>query len=181
MIPVSEINLSDVSYKILIVINLPQYNSHPCLNSLPMYVLLLHHLSKWMYLCKPLWISLWLWSNPGLPLRASLLLRQGRRDSYLLVLLPPAASCFGLQTGCSFFLTSAAFCLAALMHDATCCHWLGGVPHQVLSSSPCLGLSAEPSPNQKAMESSNSPPVVACWGWPVRARKSRKAWRGQGS
>lgn len=85
------------------------------------------------------------------------------------------------------------FAVQLSTQTATCCHWLGVVPMvpspasvAATSLSPCLALSAEPSPLtlpspiQKATDRSDSPLVVACWGWPVKARKPGKAWWGQG-
>lgn len=147
-----------------------------------------------MYLCKLLWISLWLWSHPGFPQQASLLLIQGKRDCYLLMPLPPAASCFGLQTDFILLLSPLSCFLPCSSHAkwhvlslAWCCpdgafslirhyHVSISMLSTVCRVFPTLTL---PSPNQKATDRSNSPPVVARWGWPVRGRKSGKAWWGQ--
>lgn len=56
------------------------------------------------------------------------------------------------------------------------------LPHLHLHTSHCLQslpCSDSASSHQKATDSSISAPVVAHWGWPVRVRKSGKAWWGQ--
>lgn len=109
--------------------------------------------------------------------------------------LPPAANCFGLQTDFILILSPLSGILPCSSH--TKCHVLSlawccpdgafsRIRHCRVSvstiSTDCRAFPALtlPSPNQKAIGRSNCPLVVARWGWPVRVRKSGKAWWGQG-
>lgn len=61
-------------------------------------LLLLLHVSEWMCLCKLLCIASRLWSHPGVPQQASLILMWSSINCHLLMQFPLAVSYFGLWT-----------------------------------------------------------------------------------